>query len=298
MSFLLRMMMQKYRNEEAGDLPGDTSAGAVSDPAPESTETDVNWEGMSNEFAAEDEGLDVEGDVEVVEPAAPVEPAPTEPAATPAATPTAVEPAATPAPASTEPVAPAPVAPTATNEEYSAWRQNRLTQLEQVYALDQEAANAMLTEPETVLPKLAAKVHMEVLENSMRAMQAMVPVMMQQVQHHAATESRAKSLFTTVNPDLADPRYEPAIMQLGSVYRNVNQQASPEEAARAIGNLVRAALGIAAPAQGQAPAAPRAPAPAPAAPFAPARGAGGGAIPAAPSNPYEMLAQEMLNEDW
>ena len=299
MSFLLRMMMQKYRNEEAGDLPGDTSAGAVSDPAPESTETDVNWEGMSNEFAAEDKGLDIEGDVEVVEPAAPVEPAPTEPAATPAATPTAVEPAATPAPASTEPVAPAPVAPTATNEEYSAWRQNRLTQLEQVYALDQEAANAMLTEPETVLPKLAAKVHMEVLENSMRAMQAMVPVMMQQIQHHAATESRAKSLFTTVNPDLADPRYEPAIMQLGSVYRNVNQQASPEEAARAIGNLVRAALGIAAPQAHQAgqpaAAAPMAPVPAP---FSPARGAGGGVAPASSGNPYEMLAQEMLNEDW
>lgn len=294
MSFLLKMMMQRYRNEEPGDMPGDTSAGAVSDSAEESTDSDVNWEGIGEEFLAEDSGLDIEGDAEVVEPA-PTEPAP---APTPAPAPAPTEPAPAPAPASTEPVTPAPVAPTASNEEYSAWRESRLTQLESVYALDQEAANAMLTEPETVLPKLAAKVHMEVLENSMRAMQAMVPVMMQQIQHHTEINSRAKNLFTSINPDLADPRFEGAIMELGTVYRNVNRNAPPEEAARAIGNLVRAALGIAAPAQGQAPAAPRAPAPAPAAPFAPARGAGGGAIPAAPSNPYEMLAQEMLNEDW
>lgn len=296
MSFMLKMLLQRYRNEETGDDVGSVSAGAVSEPASDSTESDVNWEGISDEFVAEDSGLDVEGDVEVVVEA----PAESTPAAepAPAPAPATAEPAPTPAPASTEPVTPAPVAPSASPEDYAAWRESRLTQLESVYALDQEAANAMLTEPETVLPKLAAKVHMEVLENSMRAMQAMVPVMMQQIQHHTATESRAKSLFTSVNPDLADPRYEPAIMQLGSVYRNVNREASPEEAARAIGNLVRAALGIAAPAQGQAPAASRAPAPAPAAPFAPARGAGGGAIPAAPSNPYEMLAQEMLNEDW
>jgi len=296
MSFVLRMMMQRYRNEELGDMPGDTSAGIASESASESTESDVNWEGIGDEFVAEDQGLDIEGDVEVVEeaPAAPA--APAEPAATPAPAP-AAEPAAAPAPASTEPVAPAPVAPSASNEEYSAWRESRLSQLEQVYALDQEAANAMLTEPETVLPKLAAKVHMEVLENSMRAMQAMVPVMMQQIQHHTEVNSRAKNLFTSVNPDLADPRFEPAIMQLGTVYRNVNRNAPPEEAARAIGNLVRAALGIAAPAQGMASAAPQAPVQAPAAPFAPARGAGGGSMPAAPSNPFEMLAQEFLNDD-
>ena len=298
MSFMLKMLMQRYRNEETGDDVGSVSAGAVGEPASDSTESDVNWEGISDEFVAEDSGLDVEGDVEVVVEA-PAEPASsTEPAPAPAPAPAAAEPAPTPAPASTEPVTPAPVAPSASPEDYAAWRNTRLTQLESVYALDQEAANAMLTEPETVLPKLAAKVHMEVLENSMRAMQAMVPVMMQQLQHHTATESRAKNLFTSVNPDLADPRYEPAIMQLGSVYRNVNQQASPEEAARAIGNLVRAALGIAAPAAGvgATAAAPPQMQAAPA-PFVPARGAGGGSAPPASSNPYEMLAMEFLNDD-
>jgi hypothetical protein len=165
-----------------------------------------------------------------------------------------------------------------------------------VYALDQEAADAMLTEPELVLPKLAAKVHMEVMENSMRAMQAMMPVMMQQVQYHTEREGKAKNLFTAVNPDLADPRYEPAIMELGTVYRNVNRTAPPEVAAQAIGNLVRAALGIAAP--GAVAPQPQQMAQPVVAPFSPARGAGGGNAPARPSNPFEALAMEMEKEDW
>lgn len=268
-----------------------TSAG-MDDTASDSTDDDVNWGDISSEFESEDSA--VEGDEVVVEDEAQA------PAAAPAEEP---QPQAAPAPATESP--PAPVAPpamtpppaaTATTEEYSSWRANRMSQLEQVYALDQEAADAMLTDPETVLPKLAAKVHMEVLENSMRAMQAMVPVMMQQVQYHTEREGKAKNLFTSVNPDLADPRYEPAIMELGTVYRNVNKTAPPEVAAQAIGNLVRAALGIAAP--GVAAPKPQQMVQPAVAPFSPARGAGGGNVPVRSSNPFEALAAEMENEDW
>lgn len=296
MNGLLARLLTRYMSEEDEGMgsaaSGDTSTGI--DSASEPTGEDVNWGGIADEFVEADNA--VEGEDVVVEEEAPatepaqVAPASTEPA--PAAPPTAP-------PASTEPVTPAPVAPTASNEEYGAWRETRLSQLEQVYALDQEAANAMLTEPETVLPKLAAKIHMEVLENSMRAMQAMVPVMMQSIQHHTEINSRAKNLFTSVNPDLADPRYEGAIMELGAVYRNVNRTAPPEEAARAIGNLVRAALGIAAPQAGQGAQAPTQQVmQAAVAPFAPVRGAGGGQMRSAPSNPFEALAAEMENEEW
>lgn len=297
MNGLLARLLHRYMGPEdegmGSTASGDTETGV--DSASESTDEDVNWGGIAEEFVAADN--EVEGDEVVVGEGAPA--ADAAPAAAPATTePATTAPTPTP-PASTESVAPPPVAPTASNEEYGAWRENRLSQLEQVYALDQEAANAMLTEPETVLPKLAAKVHMEVLENSMRAMQAMVPVMMQQIQHHTEINSRAKNLFTSVNPDLADPRYEGAIMELGAVYRNVNRTAPPEEAARAIGNLVRAALGIAAPQGGQGVQAPVQQVVQQAvAPFAPVRGAGGGQIRSAPSNPFEALAAEMENEEW
>lgn len=277
------------------------AAAPAADPAPASAEEGVNWSDFEDDDEGElGDGLTVEGDAEVVPPAGETPPVEA-PAPAPAAVPPVDQttPAPTPAaPAPVEPLqaAPAPAVPTATDAEYSAWRTQRLSQLEQVYAVDPDSAAALLTEPETVLPKLAAKVHMEVLENSMRAMQAMVPVMMQQVQQHTEINTRARNLFTSVNPDLVDPKFEPMIMELGASYRRVNQSAPPDEAARAIGNLVRAALGIASP-QVAAPQTVQA-APRPAvAPFTPARGAGGGNAPSLPSNPYELLAMEMMNDE-
>ena len=299
--FVTKNVWRKYHSPmdgEGDDLGGSSdsvipSSAGMDDSASDSTDDDVNWTDIAEDFETEDS--EVEGDEVVVE--APVV---TEaPAAPPAPTPTtpAVPPPPQAAPAPTAPVeTPAPTPANVSPEDYGNWRNSRLSQLEQVYALDQEAADAMLTEPELVLPKLAAKVHMEVMENSMRAMQAMVPVMMQQVQYHTEREGKAKNLFTSVNPDLADPRYEPAIMELGAVYRNVNRAAPPEVAAQAIGNLVRAALGIAAP--GVAAPQPQQVAQPVVAPFSPARGAGGGNAPVRPSNPYEALAAEMENEDW
>lgn len=301
--FVTRNVWTKYHSPidgEGDDLGGSSdsvipSSAGMDDSASDSTDDDVNWTDIADEFETEADA--VEGDEVVVEtPETPAEPTPAKAPDQPqAAEVPPTQPQAAPAPAA--PVeTPAPTPTTVSPEDYGNWRNSRLSQLEQVYALDQEAADAMLTEPELVLPKLAAKVHMEVMENSMRAMQAMVPVMMQQIQYHTEREGKAKNLFTSVNPDLADPRYEPAIMELGAVYRNVNKTAPPEVAAQAIGNLVRAALGIVAPTaavpQPQQMAQPVV------APFSPARGAGGGNAPVRPSNPFEALAAEMENEGW
>lgn len=282
----------------------------VSTPAEDPIESDVNWAAVADEFTTEDEGGIVEGDVQVVEetPEPKVEPAAkpkakaklenaepvvsTEPPV-PQAPPVAPTPV-TPAPAVVAP-APAPAqAPAASPADYATWREGRVAELETQYAIDPDSANALLTEPETILPKLAAKVHMEVLESSMRAMQAMMPVMMQQITANTERNNSAKSLFTSVNPDLVDPQYEPAIMQLGQVFRNVNPTATPDEAARAIGALVRSALGIAPGVAVQ----PQAPAPAyvPPTPFTPSRGGPGGRNVGS-DNIFTTLAEEFLREE-
>lgn len=286
---------------EGNDLGGGETSfveeAPVADPADSSTDEDVNWGGMADELEADDSA--VEGDEVVVETQEKTPVVETPAVVTPPADNSTDTPAVVPTSAPSAPAVAPPAVPTATTEEYSVWRENRLTQLEQMYAVDEESATALLTEPELVLPKLAAKVHMEVMENSMRAMQAMVPVMMQQVQQHAELNIRAKGLFHGTNPDLVDPSYEPMIMEMGQAFRRVNPQASPEVASRAIGNLVRAALGIAAPqqqqVQQQAPVQQRQPA---VVPFSPARGAGGGNAPVRSSNPFEAMAEEMKNEEW
>lgn len=281
---------------EADAGEGGTSAPppASAEPAEPSTEDSVNWAGMGEELLADDEVVDVEGDLEVVEPAAPEPEAVPKPApvVAPQTPPAAVEPPPQPAPVAPPPPAPEPAA-TASPEEYQTWRQTRLGQLEQMYAVSEDDATALLTEPEKVLPRIAAQVHMEVLENSMRAMQAMMPVMMRELTVHTERNNAAKSLFTSINPDLADPKFEPAIMQLGQVYRQVNPTANAEEASRAIGNLVRSALGIAV----AAPVAPAAPQPVAPVPFTPARGGGSGAAPVAVVNDFEKLAMEFLQDD-
>jgi len=299
----LHWIFNRYLAPEPGFEGGGSVSSFVDEPAPTSDsvvepegDDTINWGEMANALDEDEAG---EGAEVVVEPP---EETPTEMPAAPAAEPT---PTPTPAPAAVEtpatPVTPEALTPpaprpTTSPTEYATWREAKVSQLERDYALDEASAQALLTEPELILPKLAAKVHMEVLEHSMQAMQAMMPVMMQQLQQHTEVESRARNLFTSINPDLADPRYETAIMQFGQVYRQVNPTAPADEASRAIGNLVRAALGVAAPAAaGGTP--PATPAPVPVQPFTPARGAGGGSAPPVSGNPYEQLASEFLRDD-
>lgn len=280
----------KCEEEVGAELPTTTGG---DDPADSSTEESVNWSDMADGLLLDDAGT-VEGEHEVIEPVeTPVETPVEQPAPIAAeAQPVAPAPVTPPTEPQTSPAPQSQAMPAAAPEDYQAWRNTRLEQLEQQYGVSDDDAVSLLTEPEKVLPKLAARVHMEVLESSMRAMQAMMPVMMTQLQSHNEANTSAKNLFLSVNPDLADSRYEPAIMQLGQVYRNVNKTASPDEAARAIGALVRSALGIAAPQAAAPQAAPAAPVP-----FSPARGGGSGRAPLAPSNPFEALAMEMLNDD-
>lgn len=294
------------------DTSGGVPASESATPAEEPTGSDVNWSQLDKDFSQEDldPGTTVEGDLEVVPGAGDVvEPTPVvTPPATPAVAPT---PAATPTPpAATPPVqapaveTPAPVAPTPSAPQvepsplpdYAAWRSQRETDLAaQTYSITDEDASKLLTEPETVLPRMAARMHMEVMESTVRVMQIMLPRLMQSVQQTEQREISAKSFFQTANPDLADPRLEPAIMEMGQVYRRLNPAASPEQAAQAIGNLVRASLGIAMPAQA-APAPASAPA-VPVVPFVPARGGPGGAVAGGQKDSWGQLADEFLAED-
>lgn len=315
---LLRNMFLKYYAEESGDGMGSSGGGDTTsapaeglDGGDSSSDSDVNWDDLSTSF----DEPDVEGDLEIVGESSPAQPAdessvpsaPPAQAASPAAPVAAPSsPAAAPAPQAPVPPASQSAPPPQTQggapaglpspEVYQNWRAGRLGELEQHYTFTEDESAALLTEPELVLPKLAAKVHMEVLENSMRAMQAMVPLVMEQYQQHTQVETSAKSLFSTINPDLVDPRFEPVILQLGATYRQMNRTAGPEEASRAIGNLVRAALNMQAPQVHQSPqggsSAPVAPAP-----FAPVRGGGGGSRPPVSSNPFEQLASEMMSDE-
>ena len=293
------------------DTTGGVPSGDATPPADESTDSDVNWTQLDDDFDSDDQGTGttVEGDLEVVpngeeqapkttEVAPAVAPAPA-PATTPA-TPPAAAPTTPVAVAAPPPAAPTPSAPSAEPSplpDYAAWRAQRETDLAaQTYSITDEDASKLLTEPETVLPRMAARMHMEVMESTVRVMQVMLPRLIQSVQQSEQREVSAKSFFQTANPDLADPRLEPAIMEMGQVYRRLNPAATPDQAAVAIGNLVRASLGIAMPAAATAPATQATPV-APVIPFVPARGGPGGALATGAKDSWGQLADEFLAED-
>lgn len=245
--------------DEGGDTSADTSLATV-----EGADVQTDWSDVS------DDG----GDTAVaVEPVAdtPTAPAPAPTTVTPPATPApAVAAEATPPQAPQVQETPQVQQPAAAPVDLAALRQNYQTELTNYYALDQADAQRLQTEPELVLPSLAAKVHLEVLDAVMAQLPQRVT---QMITHHAEAtkrERQAEEEFFAPFPDLKGHR--DAVLRVGQMYRAANPKATKQEAITAIGNFVRQSLGIQPPAPVQtAPAVPN--------PFVPAGSSGGGAAP-------------------
>lgn len=155
-----------------------------------------------------------------------------------------------------------------------------------------------------ILPALAAKVHQAVLGAALAEVSRYIPQAIAQFNQVSQVETQAKDTFYTRWPDLKE--HEPMVLQAGAMYRQLNPNATREQALEGVGAMVYAAMGkpvaAAAPAASGTPAAAATPSPArtPAtAAFRPA-GTGGGAAPATPpkgGNEFENLADEFLTED-
>lgn len=167
---------------------------------------------------------------------------PVEPAAAPAVPPVVAQLAETtptvPPGAPTVPVVPAPQIDVAAEE-------TRLRgELEKAYAFSEEEALAFQTEPELVLPKLAANLHMQITKDVMAGIQSILPSLMTNISAASTAEQTARNQFYSVNPDLANPQFEDAIIQCGKLFRSVNKDAPADRAAILIGNMARQALGL------------------------------------------------------
>jgi hypothetical protein len=185
------------------------------------------------------------------------------------------------------------VAPETPQVDYATWRGEQISKLEGIYKLSDDAAAQLLSEPEVVLPKMAAQLHMAVTEAVLQSVNNALPKVIQSIQQTETVEQKAQKIFNDANPDLVDPKYRDGIFKVGMMYRQMNPNATPEESARVIGNMVRTAYGLQAASAvptSVAPAAPPAPTPAP---YVPSRGGGGGVTPAAPSNVWAAMAQEI-----
>ena len=275
------------------DLPT-TSAAPITDSPLDSGSgevvSEVDWEKVSDE---NEDGQDI-AEAEYVEPTPaptvvpPAEPAKVEPVVAPVAEPVKVE----------TPVVPPVVPPAepANPVDFAAEEIRIRGELEKMYAVSEEEALAFQTEPELVLPKMAANLHMQITKDVLAGIQSIMPQLIQRVQHVSVVETQAKDMFYETNPDLAKPELTDAIFQCGKLFRQVNPNAPADVAAKRIGDMVRQAMGMNAPvAQTEQPVTGSPVAPVQSAPrivpFSPTRG-GGNAPAVKPLSEWEQLAND------
>lgn len=201
-----------------------------------SADSGIDWADLSADVD-DDAGSDF-GD----EPGAPAEPAAPAPEAQP---PAVVEaPAAETPPEVIQPEQVAPVTPpvTQTPEQARQAENAYMAQLENLYKFDEETTLTLQTEPEKVLPALAAKLHLDVMKSVLAQVQGMIPEVMQQQTTMSTRETKAKGEFYGSWPELQ--KYEAQVLEVGKMYRAMNPTASAEEAIQRIGETAMTALGL------------------------------------------------------
>ena len=233
-------------------------------------------------------------------PVAPTPPTPPAPAVTPAAptapTAPAVQPTPTETQVPTQPVAPeqAPTAP-----DRAALRQQFLDTAERQYAIASTDVELLQTEPEKVLPKLAARLYADIYEGVLTTIFAQLPQLVTTINTARTQHEEREADFFKAWPELKE--HKAILPEIGKMYRQLYPDADDAKAIQDVGAMAMMRLGLT-----RAPTAPTAtPAPAtvhPVPPPAPARA--GFTAPAAtttqqPTNEFERLSwvQDADDED-
>lgn len=195
-------------------------------------------------------------------PAAPVTAAPVEtPVGAPPAAPVVASPVqpapVAPAVESSAPVQPAAVAPTPqaaatvdpiTNlaNEVSRQRAELEPKLAALYTPSPEELQDFLENPGPALGKLAARLHMELVQNTLGVLAQQTPIAVQGVleaqKRHDALEGQFFAKWPQLQKD--NPQHKQAIMQMGQAYLRANPTADAATRINQIGAQVIVALGL------------------------------------------------------
>lgn len=311
MTMWMKWPLQAEAGEESSaGGPADESASVVDWAA-----IDADLDATDDDFAEDLSSPSVESSVGSV-PAVPAAPAtaqtppvtpgtPTSPSQSPnvPATPAAVPPVAqTPAgpTGTTTPTqqAPAPTsAPGPSDEDLSRQRNEFRSNLVKRYQLSEEQADLALTDPGKILPEIAADIQLGVAETVTHGIMQALPMILPQLIMQMQNEQRSESEFFSQFPELNDETGRQAVIHLGQAFRQTNKTATKEEFIQKVGLAALVTLGRHEGRQAQgafpnnAPAVPTPPPP-PASP--------GGATPLprrqAPTNPFEILAEDFLSD--
>lgn len=312
---MTKQMLRLYQEAESttststpatSQTPAATEPVVVADTGNTASEetSKVDWAELDFHEEEDSGDLSRNEDEPLTPPVTPVVPAPSTPATpTPPTTPTltpaaSTTPTPTPAVAEIPPTTPvAVVPPTQTAEERNAAEATQMAELrrglEEAYKLPDEDLAALATEPELVLPKIAARIHEKLALNFQTAMQAMLPGMIHQVQQMQTQETQAKDAFFGAWPVLK--AHEEHALRVAKLFRQANPDVKGPDAIKRIGEMTCLALGLSIPGTTATPTPSPTPTPTPAGTvFRPAGGAGGGrGAPPESDNIFTQMANEI-----
>lgn len=145
-------------------------------------------------------------------------------------------------------VTPTPVeAPVKTDAERQKEYDDTIRELEKVYAISDEDADAILTDPKTVLPQMQARAHVLMVQTMHNMITALVPQLIQQVGNEQTTKKTLMDQFAAAWPDLVSKDVEPTVIQAVVSVRKQYPNASQEELIKKVGPVAYALLGKEAP---------------------------------------------------
>ena len=179
------------------------------------------------------------------------------------------------------------------------------------YALSEEDKNALISEPDTVLPRLAARMHVRMQVSTAQQIAQILPSMIAQAMQQQGKVQSLENSFFGQYPELNKPEYRQTVAESLTMIRSVNPNATRDEVMRdgaalaAVRLKTRLGQGTQQQPVAPAPATPQtmplaAPiqptAPQPTAPFTPAQ-SGGASEPVVPTDPNQNNIFAILAED-
>lgn len=121
-------------------------------------------------------------------------------------------------------------------------REDARSKLTEQFKLTEEQADNLISDPNTVLPQLAADLYLDLFDSMMQGLQTQVPAMIQNYQRQQEVRQAADKAFYGAWPQLAKPEYRQVIDRIASTYQQLNPTADAEKAVKEIGAQAWVAL--------------------------------------------------------
>ncbi len=128
--------------------------------------------------------------------------------------------------------------------DLAALRQKTVDEIASTYTFTDDEKRLLQEEPEKVLPRLAAQVTVQAYEAVSRTVMAHLPALVATINQATKQQNEVENKFFTAFPRLQKPEFRETLGRVGATFRQLNPNASVEDAIRHIGLQTALMLGV------------------------------------------------------